>query len=256
MQENQVLGVDVGASGIKGGIVNVDTGELLTERLRIPTPDPATPKNMANTFVELLEMHNWKGLVGCGFPAIVKKGVAYSATNIDKAWKGTNIEKVFGKASGFPIIAMNDADAAGIAEMRFGAGKDEKGIVIVITIGSGLGSSIFLNGQLLTNTELGHIYLKGQDDIAERYASANAKKRLDLSWEEWATRFKVYLEHLQHIFSPDLFILGGGASKRFDKFEKIIEIDTKVVPAQLRNNAGTIGAACFAYEQQMEEKVN
>lgn len=250
MQKHKVLGVDVGASGIKGGIVDVKTGELLTERLRIPTPLPATPNKMADTFVELLKLHGWKGLVGCGFPSIVKKGVAHSAANIDAAWKGTNIEKVFGKASGLTVKALNDADAAGIAEMRFGAGKKVKGIVIVITIGSGLGSSIFLNGQLLTNTELGHIYLKGQDNIAEHYASSGAKKRLDLSWEDWAKRFNHYLKHIEHIFSPDMIILGGGASKRFNRFEDIITINTKVVPAKLLNNAGTIGAACHAYENK------
>ena len=178
MQEHKVLGVDIGASGIKGGIVNVKTGELISERLRLPTPHPANRKNMTKTFVELLKLHHWKGSVGCGFPAIVKKGVAHSAANIDKDWKGANIEKIFGKAAGLPVKVINDADAAGLAEMRFGAGKDKKGTVIVITIGSGLGSAIFLNGRLLSNTELGHIYLKGQKNIAEQYASNGVKKKL------------------------------------------------------------------------------
>ena len=253
MQEYKVLGVDVGASGIKGGVVDIKTGDLLTERLRLPTPEPATPKNMAKTFAELLKMHKWDGLVGCGFPSIVKNGMALSAANIDKAWKGTNIEKVFSKASGAKVKALNDADAAGLAEMRFGAGKGKKGTVIMITIGSGLGSAIFLNGKLLTNMELGHIYLKGQSEIAEKYASNSTKKNLDLTWEEWALRFKVYLEHVQHVFSPDLFILGGGASKKFDRYADIISIKTPVVPAQLLNNAGTVGAACYAYESMKKK---
>jgi len=249
MSEYKILGVDIGGSGIKGGIVNVLTGELLTERLRIPTPTPSNPKNVTKTFVELLKKHNWTGPVGCGFPAIVRDGVSYTATNIHEDWKGTNIEKIFSKASGCPVKALNDADAAGIAEMRFGAGRGQKGTVLVLTIGTGIGSAIFLNGQLLSNTELGHLYLKGQDEIAERYASNGTRKRLELSWEEWAPRFRYYLEHIEHTFSPNLIILGGGASKRFDRFKELIKIDTKVVPAQLLNNSGAIGAACYAYEE-------
>lgn len=248
MEKTKVLGVDVGASGIKGGVVDVTTGKLLTDRLRIETPSPATPKKMAETFVELIKMHKWKGLVGCGFPSIVKNGVAHSAANIDPSWKGTSIEKVFGKASGLKVKALNDADAAGLAEMRFGRGKGKKGTVIMITIGSGLGSAIFLNGKLLTNTELGHIYLKGQANIAEKYASNGTKKKLGLDWEEWAERFNVYLQHVEHIFSPDLFILGGGASKKFDKYAELLYLNTPIIPAELMNNAGAIGAACYAYE--------
>jgi polyphosphate glucokinase len=248
MEKTKVLGVDVGASGIKGGVVDVTTGKLLTDRLRIETPSPATPKKMAATFVELIKMHKWKGLVGCGFPSIVKNGVAHSAANIDSSWKGTSIEKVFGKASGLKVKALNDADAAGLAEMRFGRGKGKKGTVIMITIGSGLGSAIFLNGKLLTNTELGHIYLKGQSNIAEKYASNGTKKKLGLDWEEWAERFNIYLQHVEHIFSPDLFILGGGASKKFEKYAELLYLNTPIIPAELMNNAGAIGAACYAYE--------
>lgn len=249
MGEYKILGVDIGGSGIKGGIVNVLTGELLTERLRIPTPSPSDPTNVAKTFVELVEKHNWNGPVGCGFPAIVKDGVSLTATNVHDDWMGTNIEKVLRKASGCPIKALNDADAAGIAEMRFGAGLGQRGTVVVLTIGTGIGSAIFLDGKLLTNTELGHVFLRGQNEIAERYVSNGTRKRLDLSWEEWAPRFKYYLEHIEYVFSPNLIIIGGGASKRFNRFKDLIKINTKVVPAELLNNSGTIGAACYAYEE-------
>ncbi len=248
MQETKIFGVDVGASGIKGAIIDVATGELLSERLRYPTPDPSTPKEMAKVFAQLLRESNWNGPIGCGFPSIIKKGVAYTAANIHKSWIGTNVSELFSEATGSEVFVLNDADAAGMAEMRFGKGKGATGTVILITIGSGLGTGVFTNGHLLPNTELGHLYLKGHKEVAEFYASNNAKKREDLSWEAWARRFREYLDHLDLLFSPNLFILGGGTSKRFDLYKDGLRISTPIVPADLLNNAGMVGAAVYAWE--------
>ncbi|HQU57788.1 MAG: ROK family protein [Phaeodactylibacter sp.] len=249
MQERHILGIDVGASGIKGAVVDIETGELLNERIRLETPTPSTPEAMAETFAELVRAHKWKGLVGCGFPSIVKHGIAYSAANIDKDWMGQNIIEVFSMASGCPVEVLNDADAAGLAEMRFGLGKGVDGVVLLITIGSGLGSALFIDGRLVPNTELGHIYLEGQKQVAEVYTSNNARKRENLSWEEWGQRFNEYLLHLERTFNPDLILLSGGASKRFDKYESFISTQIPVKPAQLLNAAGTIGAAVYAYQK-------
>jgi polyphosphate glucokinase len=248
MQDNQILGVDVGASGIKGAIVDVKTGTLLTERLRLLTPQPSTPQAMAKAFAELVQQFNWKGLIGCGFPTIVRDGVSLTAANIDKSWIGTNIETTFSEASGCVVKALNDADAAGTAEMHFGLGRQTSGSVIFITIGSGLGSALFIDRKLVPNTELGHIYLKGHDMVAEQYASSNAKDRDNLGWEAWGKRFNEYLNHLAFVFSPTVILLGGGTSKEFDQFERYLTLATPVKPAQLLNSAGMIGAAGYAYE--------
>jgi polyphosphate glucokinase len=248
MQEQLIFGVDVGASGIKGAIIDVTTGELRSERLRFPTPDPSTPAEMAKVFAKLIRESNWNGAIGCGFPAIIKEGVAYTAANIHKSWIGTNVSEIFAQATNQPVFTLNDADAAGLAEMRFGQGKDRQGTVILITIGSGLGTGIFSDGKLLPNTELGHLYLRGHRAVAEFYASNNAKKRDDLSWEAWARRFNEYLDHLELLFSPNLFILGGGTSKRFELFKDELHVATPVVPATLLNNAGMVGAAIYANE--------
>ena len=194
MDHSKVLGIDVGASGIKGAIVDINSGEMLTERLRLPTPQPSTPEEMAATFRTLVRMHYWSGPVGCGFPAIVKRGVAHSAANIDDAWVGTSVEKTFSEASGCPVHALNDADAAGLAEMQFGLGKGKDGTVLLITIGSGLGTALFSEGELVPNTEFGHIRMHGQ--IAEHYAANSIRKEEDLSWEEWGYRFNEYLHYL------------------------------------------------------------
>lgn len=241
-----MVGVDVGASGIKGAIVNIETGELLTERHKLPTPKPATPQAMADTFAELIKMLDWNGPIGCGFPAIIKKGVAHSAANIDKSWIGTNVEEIFSNACGCPVKALNDADAAGLAEMSFGKGKGVDGVVLLITIGSGLGSALFVNGQLVPNSELGHIYLQGEEKVAEFKASSAAKKREQISYEIWGKRLNDYLVHLDRIFSPDRVILGGGISRKFEKYGKYLDTTVDVVPADLRNNAGSIGAALYA----------
>lgn len=234
---------------MKGAIVDMKTGQLLSERFRFATPKPAIPLAMADTFMRIVEAANWTdGLVGCGFPAIVKNGVAQSAANIDKSWIGTNIEEVFGEVSGLTVKVTNDADAAGVAEMQFGAGKDEKGVVLLITLGSGLGSAFFIDGKLVPNTELGHFYLKGHKHVVERYASNKIRKDLNLSWSEWAKRFNQYIERIERLFSPDLIILGGGGSKRFKEYAHLLKTKTRVVPAQFQNNAGIIGAAQYAFQ--------
>ncbi len=246
---NPILGIDVGGSGVKGSLVDLDQGTLLQERYRIPTPQPATPAAVADAVAQIVTFFNYKGPVGCGFPAIVKNGTAQTAANIDKSWIGTSIEKVFGKACGNPVFATNDADAAGMAEMHFGAGKDAEGLVILITIGTGLGTAIFYKGTLIPNTELGHLIWKN-NKIAEAYCSSAARERLKISREEWAGRFNQYLLHLELLFSPDLFILGGGESKYFDTFKDTLTTNARVLPAQLLNNAGIIGAAVYAEEHR------
>ena len=250
MTDNHILGVDVGASGIKGAIVDIQTGELLTDRLKIETPHPATPEAIASTFKELINSHNWSGTVGCGFPAIMKKGVAHSAANIDPSCIGVDFEQLLSNTIGSPVYALNDADAAGIAEITFGGAIGKRGLVILITVGSGLGSAVFVDGKLVPNTELGHLFLKGMDIVAEKYASSKIKKEEDLDWNEWGPRLNQYLTHLKRLFSPDLLILGGGISRKFDRYEDYLQIDDlKISPALLRNNAGTIGAALYAKER-------
>jgi polyphosphate glucokinase len=244
-----ILGIDVGASGIKGALVDVQKGKLQGERFRVPTPDPSTPAAMADAFAEIVDFFSYKGVVGCGFPAIVKNGIAHSAANIDKSWIGTNIEGVFGQASRTQVLATNDADAAGIAEMRYGAGRDEQGLVFLITIGTGLGTALFYKGMLVPNTELGHLLWKNNKEV-EAYCSSRARERLKISRREWAARFNEYLQHLERLFSPDLFILGGGESKFFDTYSDLLRPQALVVPAQLLNNAGIIGAAAYADEQK------
>ena len=243
---NLILGVDVGGSGIKGAIVDITTGALASERIRLETPQPATPEAVSKTFAALVSQHNYKGVIGCGFPAIIKQGVAQSAANISNEWIGANVIEHFSLASNNPVEVLNDADAAGLAEMRFGLGRSHKGVVVLITIGSGIGSALFINGKLVPNSEFGHMRFHG--DIAEAYASSNARKRDGLSWIEWGARFNEYLHYLCRIINPDLIILGGGASKKFDKYKEAIDVNIPVKPAELRNEAGIAGAAVHAYQ--------
>lgn len=248
MQHQQVLGIDIGGSGIKGAIVDVTTGELLSERTRLVTPQPAVPRAVAETVKELVQQIGWEGKpIGCGFPAIIQRGVAKSAANIDDAWIDTNAAQLLSNATNCPVAILNDADAAGYAEMRFGVGMDEDGLVMLITIGTGLGSAVFMDGQLVPNTEFGHLKYKG--DIAENYASNRIRKEHDLSWKEWANRFNGYLHHLERVFTPDLFILGGGISKKYHKFADFLDPEARVIPAKLLNNAGIVGAAMYAHEK-------
>lgn len=247
MDTRKVLGVDVGGTGIKAAIIDTKTGELLSERLRVDTPKPAVPKEVTKAFKELVDMHNWKdGLVGVGFPSIVSGGVAQTAANIDDAWIGTNIEETFQAAIKCPIVALNDADAAGIAEMYFGEGKDKKGTVMLLTIGTGIGSALFSDGKLVRNSELGHVRMFGES--AERYVSDSARKRDDLNWDDFGKRFNEYLHYVQRLFFPDLVILGGGISKKIDKYQQHFTVDFPVKPAFFRNKAGAVGAAMYAKE--------
>ena len=247
MQTKNILGIDVGATGIKGAIVDLEKGELATERLKMATPKPATPEAVAAVIKELVEKIGYDGdLIGCGFPSIVRHGVAYSAANVDPAWVGTNIETLLSLATGKEVIAMNDADAAGLAEMRYGKGVGKDGTVILITIGSGLGSALFTNGHLVTNSEFGHLYLHGW--VAEHYVSNTARKKYDMSWEGFGKRFNEYLLHLDRLFSPDLVILGGGISNEFSQFGSYIDKSLNVTTAAMFNHAGIIGAALYAQE--------
>jgi polyphosphate glucokinase len=243
----QTLGIDVGGSGIKGAIVDTDAGKLVSERIRIPTPQPATPELIAETVSDLMRMHNWQGRVGIGFPAAVREGIVLTATNIDKSWLGIQAHDLFARTGAENITVLNDADAAGMAEMRFGAGQNNSGLVILITVGTGIGTVIFYRGMLLPNTELGHIYLANGFE-AEEYASDATRKNEDLKWKKWAKRFNLYLDTMQALFWPDLFILGGGISKKFDKYADALLLETPIVPATLLNEAGIIGAAVAAAE--------
>jgi len=231
---------------MKAAVVDLDTGALLSGRLRIDTPRPATPDAMAEVVCELITGHEWDGPLGVAFPAVVRHGVVGSAANIDKSWLSVDADALFTKASGLDVHMLNDADAAGIAEMRFGAGalpdgSPRPGVVMMLTFGTGIGSGLFVDGQLVPNTELGHLELDGHD--AETQASAKARDRDDLSWKEWAKRAQHYLRHIEALFSPDLFIIGGGISKKPDKWLPHIDIDTEVLPAEMANNSGIIGAA-------------
>ena len=237
----QVLGIDIGGSGIKGAPVDVEKGEMLTERYRIPTPQPAKPKPVARTVSEIAKHFDWDGPIGCGFPAVVQHGITRTAANVHKKWIGTNAAALFSETTGCPVKVLNDADAAGLAEMAFGAGKGRDGVVLVVTIGTGLGTSLFTDGMLLPNTELGHIEIDCED--AELMASDAARQRDDLSWKKWAKRLDTYLTSLEALVWPDLIILGGGVSKKHKKFVPRLTVQAEIVIAESFNEAGIIGAA-------------
>lgn len=241
----EILGIDIGGSGIKGAPVNIETGEILADRFRIPTPQPSKPKFVADAVKEIVEHFDWKGPIGCGFPTVIHNGEVRTKSNIHKTWIGVRADQLFSEVTGLPVTVINDADAAGLAEMTFGAGKGKKGLVVIITIGTGLGSGVFYNEALIPNFELGRIYYKN-GELIEYFASDAARKREELSFKEWGKRFNKFLKHVVRIFSPDLLILGGGASKRFDKFQDEIDIDTPILIAEFENDAGIIGAALAA----------
>lgn len=238
------FGIDVGGSGIKGAVVDLEVGSLATERYKVLTPRPSTPKAVAESVAEVVAEFGWQGPVGCTFPAAVRAGVALTAANVDKSWIGTSIESVFGAAVGLPVVALNDADAAGLAESRWGAGKGVDGLVIVVTLGTGIGTALFYNGVLIPNSELGHLELDGED--YERKASAGARERENLAWEKWARRLQRYFGALEALLWPDLFIVGGGVSRRADRFLPFLDLKTPIVPAKLQNEAGIAGAAYLA----------
>jgi len=241
----EILGIDVGATGIKGALVDIKKGVLITERIKYPTPAEATPQSMTEVIKKLVKDHNWEGKpIGMGFPSVIKNGIALSASNIDESWIDFPITGFLNKKLKSPVTVINDADAAGIAEVKFGCGKDMRGLVILLTLGTGIGSAMIMDGKLLPNTELGRIYYK--DSVAEKYASNKAREKKELSYKNWGKELNKVLNHIEFILSPDHFIIGGGISKKFDKFKEYLNTDASIEPAQLRNNAGIIGAAYAA----------
>ena len=241
----EILGIDVGGSGMKGGIVNIEKGEMITERFRIPTPKDRDPEAMSNVIADIVKHFDYKGMVGCGFPTVIKKGVCKSPGNLHPSWMNVNVETLFQKKTGLDFTVVNDADIAGYAAMEYGSGKGKDGLVLMITIGTGLGSGAFYNGKLIPNFELGQIPYKKYRKI-ELWAAASAKEREGLSYKKWGKRFNKFLKIVDLVVAPDLILLGGGTSKYFDEFEKYISIETPVLPAKLKNHAGIIGAAAAA----------
>lgn len=240
-----VLGIDIGGSGIKGNLVDIDLGEPVDERIKFSTPQPSTPEAVAEVVAEVVAHFGVEGPLGCTFPAVVRDGVTLSAANVDHSWVGADAAAVFSKATGMEVTVVNDADAAGVAEMRFGAGRFRDGVVICLTLGTGIGSAVFTHGVLVPNTELGHLSFAGHDSV-ERWAAASVRDSEGLSWKEWGKRLNEFLNHLNVVFSPELVILGGGVSRKFHKYERYLEVPYEVVPAQLRNEAGIVGAALAA----------
>ncbi|WP_438486044.1 polyphosphate--glucose phosphotransferase [Streptomyces sp. S186] len=243
----RVFGVDIGGSGIKGGPVDLERGELTEERYKVPTPHPATPEAVADRVKDVVDHFGWTGPVGATFPGVVTGGITRTAANVDKRWIGTDAAALLtGRLAGCPVTLLNDADAAGLAEMRFGAGRGRAGTVVVLTFGTGIGSAVFTDGRLVPNTELGHLELRGHD--AEKRASTKAKEDEDLSWQQWANRVRKYLAHVEMLLSPGLFVIGGGVSRKAAKFLPLIEgIRAEIVPARLQNDAGIVGAAMAAH---------
>ncbi|WP_165368155.1 polyphosphate--glucose phosphotransferase, partial [Phytoactinopolyspora endophytica] len=224
------FGIDIGGSGIKGAPVDLDRGQFAADRVRVDTPKKSTPDNVIDVVLNVLDQFGWDESFGCTFPGVVRDGVISSAANVDDAWIGVNLEKELTERTGRPVAVVNDADAAGLAEARLGAGADADGVVIVTTLGTGIGSAILNNGVLQPNTELGHIFLENGKE-AEHWAAASVRESKDLSWEEWAQRLQRYYTHLEFLFSPDLFIVGGGVSKKAEKFLPLLDLDTEIIPA-------------------------
>jgi polyphosphate glucokinase len=245
--KNQAIGIDIGGTGIKGGLIDLDTGELISDRVKLPTPEGGRPDDIVQTtktIVEQLAAEDPDAPVGVCFPAIVSHGVTLSAANVSKKWIDLHAEDLFEKALGRDIHFVNDADAAGYAEARFGAAKGKSGLVIMTTLGTGIGSALIYDGVLIPNAELGHLEVDGHD--AESRAAYSAKEREDLSWERWAKRLQKYYSTLEFLFTPDLFIVGGGVSKNYKEFLPLLDLKTEIVPAVYRNNAGILGAAALA----------
>jgi polyphosphate glucokinase len=240
----QILGIDIGGSGIKGATVDTDTGELTADRIRIKTPKGADPEPVAKVVADIARSFEWTGPIGIGFPAPVKAGVTLMAANVSDKWVGTNADELFTKITGCDCTMINDADAAGLAEMKFGAGRGQPGTVIMITLGTGIGTAIFHRGNLLPNTEFGHLDMRGRN--AEHRASDAVRQSEDLSWKKYAKRLNKFLAEMEKLFWPDLFIIGGGISKQAEKYIPLLKIETHVVPAQFLNEAGIVGAALAA----------
>jgi polyphosphate glucokinase len=239
-----ILGIDIGGSGVKGAPVDTVRGELLQERVRVPTPQPSDVSSVVEAVAEVAGQFDGYDRVGITFPGVVVDGVTRTAANVDKSWIDAPAAQLFSERLGKPVSVLNDADAAGVAEVAFGAGHDQRGLTMMLTFGTGIGSALFLDGTLIPNTEFGHLELDGKD--AELRASDRAREQEDLSWEKWAGRVQEYLRHVEMLLSPRLFIVGGGVSKKADKWLPLIEIRTPIVVATLLNNAGIIGAAVTA----------
>ena len=244
------FGIDIGGSGIKGAPVDLGTGEFGADRVRIPTPQPATPDAVARTVAEVVDAFQLPPElpVGVTFPAVILHGVAQSAANVDKSWIGTNVEEVVAQATGRRVVAVNDADAAGYAETVYGAAHGQKGVVLVVTLGTGIGSALIVDGHLVPNTELGHLEIDGHD--AESRAADSAREREDLDYAQWSARLQRYFRVVEDLFWPDLIVVGGGVSKHHAKFLPLLDLRTRIVPAELRNAAGIVGAAALAAQAQ------
>lgn len=243
----QPFGIDFGGTGIKGAPVDLEIGDFAGERERLRTPHPSKPQVIAEAFVELLaKFPDCRGAVGVTVPGVVRHGVVHSAAHIDKAWVGTDADRLFTEATGRDVHVVNDADAAGLAEVRYGAARGRSGLVIVTTLGTGIGSALVHDGVLVPNSELGHLEIDGHD--AESRAANSAREREELSWKHWAKRLTAYYRTLERLFSPELFVVGGGVSKESDEFLPLLDLDTEIIPAQLRNKAGVVGAALYASE--------
>lgn len=247
----EILGIDVGGSGMKGALVNIESGEMVTQRHRIPTPKSRKPDEMAEVIKQLIDHFDYKGPVGCGFPTVIKNGICKSEGNLHESWKGVDVDQLFENATGLQFKVINDADAAGHAVMNYGIGKGLEGFVLIITIGTGLGSGAFFNGRLLPNFELGQIPYKKYSKI-ETWAAGSAIEKEGLSYKKWGKRFNKYLNIVDLLVSPDHIILGGGVSKDWDQYKKYIKVDTRVVPAGLQNHAGIIGAASACYRLKLQ----
>lgn len=245
----KALGIDIGGSGIKAAIIDTKTGELISERHRINTPKPATPEAVANVVKEMVDHFQWKKAVGCSFPTTIVDGKCIHSGNLSEKWLNVKVDKLFKKKCKLPFYVSNDADLAGVAEVSLGAGKKEKGVTIVITIGTGIGSGLFYNGKLIPNLELGKM-LHSDGKIIEFYTADSVRKHENLTLKEWALRLDILLDYTRIVFSPSLIILGGGISKRYDGFKEYLETDEKVKVAEFKNNAGIIGAAMYARNKQ------
>jgi polyphosphate glucokinase len=243
----QGFGVDIGGSGIKGCLVDLERGRLVGERMRLETPQPSHPDAVYRAVGEIVEFFDWTGRVGVTFPGVMKQGVAYTAANVDKSWIGTDVDAGLDRLIPGTVETLNDADAAGVAEMRFGAGRDQAGVVLMLTFGTGIGSALFVDGRLVPNTEFGHIQVDGED--GERRASAAAREREDLTYPQWAKRVDRYLDVLEAGVWPDLIIVGGGVSKKASKWVPLLSTRTPVLAAELQNDAGIVGAALAAAER-------
>ena len=240
-----ILGIDIGGSGIKANLVDTATGEVRAERFKLPTPDPSLPRDVAEVVGKMVEHFEYRGPVGCTFPAIVKDGVTLSAANVHNSWVGCRAAELFGSVTGQQVLVVNDADAAGVAEVVFGAARGRSGVVVILTLGTGIGSAVFLDGRLLPNTEFGHLQFAGHESV-EDWAAASVKDTDNLSWTAWASRLNAFLEHLDKVLSPDLIVLGGGVSRKWEKWATGLTVEVEVVPAALRNEAGIVGAAVLA----------